>query len=214
MPRPCLICSNSARAEKAADLIANGLSDQAVANALNGMAPDQPAMSEMAVSRHRRAHILKPTQDRLALLGKDREARQKRQELATAAASDTPSTEALIEATLGLRAQTEKLGAIEQRLTRMADVAEAAGSASGVAQLSAQSLRSIEVGSKLAGVGGYSHDRAADQNAQQEKFSVTIVLGGQTTRITTDAINGPTVIDGPAPDEGPVSEDDDEVDQR
>jgi len=141
-----LICSNSSRTEKAAELFANGLSDQAVANALNAMAPGQPPMSEMAVSRHRRAHILKPTQDRLALLGKDREARRERQELTAAAASDTPSTEALIEATLRLRAQTEKLGAIEQRLTRMSDAAEASSSASGVAQLSAQSLRAVEVG--------------------------------------------------------------------
>ena len=35
MPRPCLICSSKARLKKAAELIAAGCPDQAIANALN-----------------------------------------------------------------------------------------------------------------------------------------------------------------------------------
>jgi len=113
-------------------------------------------MSEMAVFRHRRAHVLTPAQHRSAVIQKDREARQKRQERATAASSNAPDTQTLVESVLGLRAQTEKLAAIEQRLERMSALAEAGASAQGVAQLTAQSLRSIEVGSRLAGVGGYA----------------------------------------------------------
>jgi hypothetical protein len=44
----------------------------------------------------------------------------------------------------------------------MAMVAEAGGSANGVAQLTAQQLRGIEVGSKLASVGGYAPARLAE----------------------------------------------------
>jgi hypothetical protein len=54
MPRPCLICSDIQKLAKATELIVASNSDQAVANALNALTPDAPAMSLMAVSRHRR----------------------------------------------------------------------------------------------------------------------------------------------------------------
>ncbi len=61
--------------------------------------------------------------------------------------------------------------------------AEAGKSANGVAQLSAQQLRSVEVGAKLAGVGGYAPARATPEGGGAT-FSVTINLGDQSRSIT------------------------------
>jgi hypothetical protein len=50
-------------------------------------------------------HLLLVAQGRVSLLAKDSVAREQRQELAAAAAADTPSTQALVEAAVGLRRQ-------------------------------------------------------------------------------------------------------------
>jgi hypothetical protein len=200
MPRPCLICSSKARLKKAAELIAAGCPDQAIANALNrlghrtrarGAAEQTPRpttslpMSYMAVSRHRRLHVLKVAQDQIALVGKGRAARLHRERLAAAGASDAPTPAQFVEAFFGLRAQAEKLTRIEDRLERVAVLAEESASPNAVAQVAAQQLRSVEVGAKVAGVGGYAPARAADQPAAGAKFSVTIQFSnGTVERIT------------------------------
>jgi hypothetical protein len=139
--------------------------------------------------------MLAPTRHRTALLAKDREARRERKELAAAAASDAPSTAALVEATLGLGAQIGKLNSIEERLERMAAAAEASQSTQGVAVLSGQQLRGIETGAKLAGVGGIA-PRSAEAAVPGERFSVTILLGDQReTTIATVVEPHPLVIE-------------------
>lgn len=167
MGTTCKLCCLEQPVVEAA--FASGVSDRAIARRFN--------VSAMSVGRHRKLHLLKVAQDRVTLLAKDSAARQQRQELAAAAASDTPSTQALIEATLGLRRQMEKLTSIEERLERMATFAEGAGSPTGVAALAAQQFRGIETGARLAGIGGFAP--AAQAGAPPRAgpvFSITMVF--------------------------------------
>jgi hypothetical protein len=58
----------------------------------------------------------------------------------------------------------------------MAAAAETGGSANAVSQLSAQQIRSVEVGARLAGVGGYAA-RPGPDAAMQVPVSITFNLG-------------------------------------
>jgi hypothetical protein len=203
MPRPCLICSDGRKSQKVAELIGRGLSDERVADTLNKLFPRQP-VSFMAVNRHRKSHLLPQTQDGLALVAKDRDARARRQELAAAAAADTPSTQALVEATLGIRAQVKKLGDIEERLARVANAAEREGAFAGVAALAGQQLRGLEYGSRLAGHPGFT-PRANDGagGADGRRFSIVINLGPEkTVSINATPVPQPAEVEGEIADEG------------
>jgi hypothetical protein len=159
MGRPCIICSHRNRQEIEA-AISSGASDYKVA--------EQWGLKRRAVGRHRVEHLLPMMQNRAALLAKDRPALQERQELAVAAASDSPSIQTLVESSLGMRRQLAKLDTIESRLERLADAAEKANSSAAVAQLSAQQFRGIEVGARLGGVGGYRAPSVAPVTASNQ----------------------------------------------
>ena len=190
MPRPCLICSSALKSAKATELMAAGLSDQAVANALNEIDRSSPPMSYMAVSRHRRLHIVKTAQERLAIVSKGSEARHDRILVAAAAASaDAPTPAQFVEAFFGLKAQAEKLQRIEDRLERMAALAEEGQSPNGVAQVAAQQLRSVEVGARVAGVGGYGAQRTPEQGVGQT-FAVNIVFASTGEQVSIKAAPG------------------------
>jgi hypothetical protein len=173
--RPCQICTDPKLREIADQLIHEGLSDQAIANRLGGP-------HRMAVSRHRRAHVLAPAQQKLAIIEKGQAAIEDRRALADAAAQATPSPADFVRATFGLEATARRLQRIEERLERMADRAEQVGSSSGVAALAAQQLRGVEVGARLAGAGGYATPRTVSEG-ERPTFSVTINLGGQTITV-------------------------------
>jgi hypothetical protein len=176
MPRSCEICRDPAKFAKAADMLAEGASDAAISAALQ--------VGRMSVNRHKIGHIMKPAQDRLAIISKGAGVREERQQLAQAAAADAPSPQQFADAVLGLRAQAEKLERIENRLERMAVAAETGGSANAVSQLSAQQIRSVEVGARLAGVGGYA-PRAVGEGATQAPVSITFNFdSGQTESFT------------------------------
>ena len=180
MGRPCKVCNHPKR-RAIEEMILSGRSDYDVAR--------QFATDRTGVGRHRRDHIIKPAQDRLNIISKGTPEVRERQQLAAAAASGTPSTTAMVEAALGLQAQVKKLEVIEGRLERMASAAEQSGSPSGVAVLSAQALRGVEVGSRLAGVGAYAPQRTPDQAGAGASFSVQIVFAGsgRTESFTTSA---------------------------
>jgi hypothetical protein len=174
--RSCIICSHAAKVTKTRELICRRLSDQKVADALNKKWP-QHQLSFMAVHRHRKQHMQKELQNEMAMINKDADARDRRTAIVEAASADTPSTQALVEATLGLRRQMEKLDNIEQRLERMAGLAEQAGSAAGVAQLAAQQFRGVETGAKLAGLTGFAPPaHATVQPGAAPVFSVNIIF--------------------------------------
>jgi hypothetical protein len=185
MAQRCRVCSHPEH-QLIDSLLTSGTPDLQIAKRFG--------IETVSVGRHRRAHLLKPTQDRLAILSKDSAARQERQMLAEAAASDAPSTQALIEATLGMRRQMEKLISIEQRLERMSAAAESASSSAGVAQLSAQQLRSIEVGAKLGSVGGYKPPSVVSPMADKATVSIEFVF--QNAPKETIALTSSPVIDG------------------
>jgi hypothetical protein len=193
MPRPCIVCSRADR--QAIDaLIGTGASDYEVAR--------QFSIERVSVGRHRREHVIKPAQDRLAILTKDADARRERQELAVAAGSDTPSTQALVEATLGLRRQVEKLSVVEERLERMATLAEGVGSSGGVAQLSAQQFRGIETGARLAGLTGFTPPaQTIGKPGTPRVFSVNIVFSNG-RREEINVIKTGSASDAPAGDDG------------
>jgi hypothetical protein len=212
MPRPCLICSDNRKLAKAAELISAGNSDQAVANTLNALTPDAQPMSYMAVSRHRRMHIMKATQDRLAVVSKGAAPRQERQQLAAAAAAGAPTPQAFVEAFFGLKAQAEKVQWIEDRLERMAAVAEENKSPGGVATVAAQQLRSVETGARLAGTGGYAPQKAIGAGGGAQ-FVVNFTFSGGRTQTITAAIAPPApaasyTIDGVAE---PAADDDEDA---
>jgi hypothetical protein len=180
-----LVCSHTNR-QAIEGMLSDGLPDPEVARRFG--------IERVSIGRHRRHHLLPVVRDRAALLAKDAPARVEREQLAAAAASDTPPVQALVEATLGMRRQMEKLDAIEQRLERMAAAAETASSSAGVAQLSAQQLRSVEVGSRLAGTGGYKSPSVVSPMAEKATVSIEFVF--QNAPNETLALTGRPVIDG------------------
>jgi hypothetical protein len=177
MARPCIICSDSAKLAKAAEMIAAGESDQTVASALNAMTPNAPAMSYMAVLRHRRNHIVAPAKALAEAAGKGREvAEQRAQVLAAAEAGDPAAFVALSNIVTDLRK-------VHERLERTAAAAETDNQRIAVASLSGQQLRAAEVRAKIGGVGGYAAPKAVTPGEGQT-FSITIILGDQQTTIS------------------------------
>jgi hypothetical protein len=149
-------------------------------------------VSHSAVGRHRRAHLLAPVRAAVAVLDKGQTAlRQREQQLAAIEQGD-PVAIAL--AAFGMPRQLDKVAQVEQRLERMAAAAETASSSAGVAQLSAQQLRSVEVGSRLAGTGGYKPPSVGSPMAEKATVSIEFVF--QNAPKETIALTSSPVIDG------------------
>jgi hypothetical protein len=204
MPRPCLICSDHRKFARAAELIAAGNSDQAVANALNAMTPDMPAMSLMAVSRHRRSHILAPAKALAEAASKGREVAEQRAQVLAAAEAGDPSA---FVALAGIVADLRK---VHERLEATADAAARDNQRVAVASLSAQQLRAAEVRAKIGGVGGYGASKASGvgdakpinvvfhfSGGRKEQFSVTPDSAGN----VIDALPAPLSYDESNPDD-------------
>jgi hypothetical protein len=80
------------------------------------------------------------------------------------------------------------MAAIEARLERMADRAEAALAPNAVAVLAAQRFRGVETGARLAGIGGFAAGRGTDAAGGAPAFSVNIIFSsGQRETITVAA---------------------------
>src|SRR5215471_101094 len=136
----CRACTSLRRAEIDAALIA-GASDVEVARRFG--------LKRAAIQRHRVRHLIQPMRDRIALLTRDSEEQRQRQQLAQAVAEGELSTEALVAAHLGLRAQTKKLSRIEDRLERETAHAEDIHHLTGGAAIAGAQLRAIETGAKM-----------------------------------------------------------------
>jgi hypothetical protein len=183
--RPCCICSDAKKTRIAAEMIAAGAADQAVADRIGG------GLNRMAVSRHRRAHVVAPARALVEAAGKGRDASDKRAEIMAAAEAGDPSA---FVALAGIVADLRK---VHERLERTADAAEHDHQRLAVSALSAQQLRAAEVRAKIGGVGGFAPARAADQAAAGQVFSVNILFSsGAVERITTrmdEAVQHPTI---------------------
>jgi hypothetical protein len=165
MPRVCKICAYPDQAAVSA-AFASDATDRQLAQRFG--------VSHMAIGRHRRAHIVRPMAAAVAALDRGRARRQQREQQLAAIEQGDPLAIAL--AAFAMPQQLSKVAQVEQRLTRMADAAEATGSAAAVAQLAGQQLRSVEVGSRLVGAGGYGAPRGADQPAGAARFSINIIF--------------------------------------
>jgi hypothetical protein len=140
----------------------------------------QFGVSHMAIGRHRRAHIVGPLKAAVAALDKGRtELEQRTQQLAAIEQGDPV---AVVAAMFGAAAQARKLQRVEERLERVAAKAETDEAPQHVATLSAQQLRSIETGARLAGHPSFT-PRAGDGGGggDGQKFSITINLGPERT---------------------------------
>jgi hypothetical protein len=178
---PCKLCHHPER--KAVETaFASGMTDREIGRRFG--------VSHMAALRHRRDHLVKPMLAAVAALDHGRAERQ-------LAADGAPDPVANVIASLNLAAQANKLATIEGRLERMSHAAETAGSSAGVAALSAQALRSVEVGSRLASTGGYAAPRTAGQASEARTFSIEIVFASTGMREEITMIEtGPVRDDG------------------
>jgi hypothetical protein len=176
MSRVCVICVAKNRAAIDAALL-GGVPDRVVSRQFH--------IPNSSVQRHRMNHLVRPVQDQLAILTKDTNEKRQRQELAEAARAYTPTINQVIEATLGMKRQMEKLNNIEARLERMAQASEQAGSPVGVSQLSSQQLRAIETGAKLGGIGGFKPPSVIPQASDRAVWSIQMFFqeAGRTEEI-------------------------------
>ncbi len=146
--RHCTICIDPTRFRRAAELIAEGISDVAVAAELQ--------VGRMAVQRHRVSHVLAPAQAIAAAAAKSRPVEAQRTEvLARAEAGTLDPTDYL-----SMGPIIDGLRRTDERLERVATAAETDGQRVAVSALSPQQIRLAETKAKLGGVGGYGASRA------------------------------------------------------
>jgi hypothetical protein len=180
MPQRCRVCAHPER--KAIDKsLQAGTTDHDIAV--------RYGLVRISVSRHRQEHLIKPLQDQLAIVDKDRVARQeqqKRRELAAAAASDEPSIQAQVEAIVGTRALLAELSEIKGMLKRGAAQAEAAGSPTGMAAIAGQQIRGLEFGARLGGNRNFVPSRIIGEAGEATHFAVNIIFNdtGKTESIS------------------------------
>jgi hypothetical protein len=167
--RPCQICADAAKLRTAAEMIAAGASDQAVANTMGGI-------SRMAVARHRQNHIERPARAIVAAANKGKDVRDERDQLVAAAEAGDVAA-----AFLSLERIAADLRRVQERLERTAEAAEDDQQRLAVASLSGQQLRAAEVRAKLGGIGGYATARSDKGNAAP--FVLNIHFSDRTQRI-------------------------------
>jgi hypothetical protein len=179
--RPCQICADATYLRTAAEMIAAGASDQAVASAIGGI-------SRMAVARHRQNHIERPAKAIVAAANKGRDTRDEREQLVAAAEHGDVAA-----AFLSLERIAADLRRVQERLERAAVAAEFDQQRLAVASLSGQQLRATEVRAKLGGIGGYATPRSDRGNAAPFVLNIHF-SGGRTQRIEGTPID----LDDPA----------------
>jgi hypothetical protein len=138
----------------------------------------QLGIHRSTLERHRRLHMQQVAEHKAVIVERAKLALRERKELAKAASADELPVNVLVDALMGVRAQALKMKNIEERLERVAAVAEADKAPQHVAALSGQQLRAVEVGSRLGQVGGYAQPRTVGPGGGEgSKFSITIMLG-------------------------------------
>src|SRR5690242_13927895 len=150
----------------AALMIAEGHSDQAIADALNRSDPDSSPLSFMSVNRHRHQHVLAPARALAEAADKGRTVATQRAHLMEAAEAGDPA------AFLSLANIVADLRNVHDRLERQAEAAEQDSHRLAVSALSAQQLRAAETRAKLGGVGSFAPQKAGAGDAAGNVFSV------------------------------------------
>lgn len=147
--RPCTVCADTTKARRAAEMIAAGASDLAIARAIG--------CSRMAVSRHRHSHVEAPARALAAVASKGMDVREQRKKTVAAAQRGEldPAT------FLSVGALTNELRKAADRLERASTEAEQNGQLGALAQLIGQAHRNVETRAKLAGHGGFAAAKTA-----------------------------------------------------
>lgn len=146
--RPCGICKDPKKLKLANALIADGLSDQKIADQL-GMAD---RAGRMVISRHRNRHVEALARAIAAVANKGRDVREQRDKTVAAANRGELDPAAL----LSLSSLTGDLRKALDRIERASDAAEQAGQIGVLSGLLQQLHRNIETRSRIAGVGGFA----------------------------------------------------------
>jgi hypothetical protein len=186
MSFPCRVCTSPNRAEIDATMVTPGISDYEISRRFG--------IARSSVQRHRARHIVKPAQDKLAILERGSKEREERRAIAEAAASDAPPIDQLLQATTGTRALLRKLDEIERRLDRMSDRAEQGGQSTAVAALAGQQFKGLEFAAKLGGHPSFRPPSAVSQAGEKATVSIEIVFASAPKE--TIALTGRPVIDG------------------
>jgi hypothetical protein len=191
MSMRCRICANEKQRKAVDKLIAEGLSDAAIARQLGLEAGKAGHTGRMRITRHRIEHVEKPARAIVAASSKGRDLIEQRQEaIAAAERGDT------VASWLGLEAITRDLRQVAERLERNADTAERDGHLTSVAALSGQQLRAAETRAKLGGVGAFAPQRG--DAAAQPMFSVNFVFSGEGRQPERVEMSATPVIEGEA----------------
>jgi hypothetical protein len=162
--RPCEICRSADRMKLVAQMVAEGVSDQKIADRLGG------GLNRMAVSRHRRNHVEAPAKAIAQAAAKGRDVVEQRAQTLAAAEAGDPA------AFVALASIVEDLRKVHDRLERTAGAAEQDNQRLAVASLAGQQTRVAEVRAKLGGIGGYAAQKTPSGDGQQ--FTVVFNLGG------------------------------------
>jgi hypothetical protein len=177
--RPCKICASAANIKLAAEMIAAGAPDQAIADAIG-------TVSRVSVHRHRTNHVVRPAKAIAAAAAKGQDVRVARENLVTSAENGDAAAQFL-----GLAEITKDLRETQQRLQRVAAMAEGHGQPNAVAALAGQELRAAEVRAKLGSVGAYAPPKTVP--TAQPVFSLTMAFADSTQVLGVAAVTGGAV---------------------
>ncbi len=169
MGRHCLICADPEKLRIAAEMVAAGQPDRAVAEALG--------VGRMSAQRHRVGHILRGQVSDVAAKRQEADQRQ--------AALTAPRPPFDAGAFLSLPRIAEDLDTLDRQLGAVALAAAVDGKSSALVAIAGQQIRLGEVRAKLGQVGGYAHDRTA--GGSNGSFSVVIRVAGSRDPMTITA---------------------------
>jgi hypothetical protein len=193
----CRICASPELSAEFTKLLAEGLSDQRIADALHlanskRRGGTTPAAARQIVQKHRTRCILAPAKALVEAADKGHAGATERKELVKAAESGALTETQMF---LSLDRIVGDLRRTQERLERVAQAAEDTGQNNAVAALSAQQLKAVDQRAKLGMVGGYAPQKG---DAESTTFSVVFQFGTHTERLDMGVSNR-TIDHQPAP---------------
>lgn len=179
--RICRICASNQLSAQVGALIAEGLPDQKIADAIG--IPSKAG--RMVVNRHRHAHVEAPARAIVEAASKGQDAIKARKEMVAAAIGGDAAA-----AFLSLGHITTDLRRVQERLERTADAAEHGGQRLAVASLSGQQLRATEVRARLGGIGGFTPQKSENGGAASPIFAINFHFSRGAEQLVLSNVTG------------------------
>jgi hypothetical protein len=176
MGRPCSVCSDPVKLRRAAELIAQNVSDPEVARIIGVTRP--------ALDRHRRNHVLKPAAALAQVAAKGRDVTNQRETAVKRAERGDR-----IAASLALDNLIGDALDIKDDLRDARKATKGAGQYSQMVGVVGQEHKNLDFFAKAGGHRGFVPEKG--QPAEPARFNLTIHMGGKTEQITT-VVEGPT----------------------